>query len=435
MRLVTTTGYDTYDRTIDLDLDQSPETLFHTLTTDSGWQVAQDISLQGQIGDEAPVRWDIGGWLLRESLDVVVANDLGIQAGFAPGQRDYTQDVWSSAGYGSLAFDFWDDFTLDGGFRFNWEQKQMDYILTQGEAESLEVLDDAWQAWTGTIRLTYRFREDTHAFWKYTRGWKPGTYNATSSPVQGVSIADPESIDAFETGLRGSWLDGRIGLDLSVFYYSYSDYQLFIAEQYVGGQPEFVIINASDAEVYGSELDLTLRPWLGAFANVRFGWLESSFLDFVQLQQEIIVVQGQQVIVNRELQNTGNRLLNSPQFKVSLTAEQTLPLGRYGSLTARYDGVWTSETYYDATEGRGIPNFQDIEYLPPHTTAQPDYWLHNLRLSYRPPTSPIEISAWVRNITDESYKNFAFDASTFNGTSIYFVGEPRTYGGTIVVNF
>ena len=94
-----------------------------------------------------------------------------------------------------------------------------------------------------------------------------------------------------------------------------------------------MILNANDAEVYGAELDLVGRPWLGAFVNVRFGWLESQFLDFVQLQQEIVRLPpvNVQQTVNRELQNTGNQLLNSPRFKVSLTAEQMLPLGHWSS--------------------------------------------------------------------------------------------------------
>jgi outer membrane receptor protein involved in Fe transport len=434
MQLTTITGYDTYDRLIDIDLDFSPETLFQIRTDDDGWQATQDLRLQGQLGDDAAVRWDIGGWFLREQLNVNVQNDLGRFSFFAPGERDYTQDLWSAAGFASVSIDFWEDFTLDMGFRYNWERKKIDYELTQANTLFTDDLDEEWTAPTGTIRLTYRFREDTHVFWKYSHGWKPGTYNATSS-LEGVTATKPEKIDAFEAGVRGSWFDGRLGLDFSLFYYKYQDYQLFTAQQFAGGQPEFVILNADDAEVYGAEVDAVGRPWDGAFVNLRFGWLQSQFLDFVQIQQDIIVVQGQQVIVNRELQNTGNQLLNSPQFKVSITAEQTFPMGRWGSLTGRYDGVWTDETFFDATEGRGIPNDQGEQFLPEHTTSQPDFWLHNFRLSYRPRNGSFEIAGWVRNIADDSYKTFAFDANTFNETSVYFVGDPRTYGGTLTVNF
>jgi outer membrane receptor protein involved in Fe transport len=447
MQLTTTTGYDVYDRKIDIDLDFSPQTLFHILTKDHGWQVVSDLKLQGQFDDEGAYRWEVGGWFLREQLNVDVQNDLGENSAFGAGRREYQQDLYSTAGYANLSFDFWEDFTLDGGVRFNWEEKQLDYRLFQGVNPTpfpIE-LDDTWQAPTGTIRLTYRVREDTHLFWKYTRGWKPGTYNATSAlrkdfagndVAPDISVAKPEQIDAFETGLRGSWLDGRLGLEAQFFYYAYRDYQIFTAQQFSGGQPEFVILNAEDAEVYGAEVDATARPWSGLFLNVRFGWIESQFLDFVQLQQEIVNPPGRfQVTVNRELQNTGNHLLNSPQFKVSIIAEQTIPMGRWGSIAPRYDGVWTDTTFYDATEGRGIPNQAGVNFLPPRTIAQGPFWLHNLRLSWRPPIGQMELAAWVRNLTNEPYKTFAFDGSTFNNTTIYFVGDQRTYGGSFIINF
>jgi outer membrane receptor protein involved in Fe transport len=446
MRLTSTTGYDNYDRFVDTDLDYSPQTLFHITLEDEGWQVAQDLKLEGTIGEEVSLHWEIGGWFLREQLDVEVKNDLGIR-NVGVGRREYTQDLWSTAGYLSLAFDLGYDFTLDGGFRYNWEQKKLDFELTsavQPDLAFLANLNETWDDPTGTVRLTYRFRDDTHVFWKYTRGWKPGTYNATSSllndfttgvPFANVSIATPEEIDSFETGLRGNWFDGRMALEFAFFYYSYQDYQIFTAQQFEGGQPEFVILNADDAEMYGAELDATVEPWLGAFLNVRFGWLESQFLDFVQLQQERVLLGNQRVTVNRELQNTGNRLLNSPQFKVTLTAEQTIDIGNWGSITARYDGTWTDTTYYDATEGRGIPNVQNFQFLPEDTIAQPDYWLHNLIVTYRTPDEKIELSGWVRNLGNEAYKTFAFDGSTFNNTTIYNVSDPRTYGVTFTVFF
>ena len=436
IQLTTITGYDTYDREIDIDLDFSPETLFQIVTEDDGWQVTQDLRLQGQYGDEAQFRWDLGGYFLQEELNVVVTNDLGIISIFGVGQRRYKQELLSGAGYLTLAFDFWEDFTLDGGFRYNSEQKKLDFELDQGSLPTkFEKLKDTWSAPTGTIRLTYRFREDTHVFWKYTRGWKPGTYNATSSQFTGVTTADPEKIDAFETGLSGSWFDGRLGVNGSFFFYRYEDYQIFTAQQFSGGQPEFVILNADEAEVFGAEIDAMARPWTGAFWNVRAGWLESQFLDFVQTQQAVIVVSGAQVTIDRELQNTGNPLLNSPRFKVSLTVEQELQLGRWGSVTARYDGAWTDTTYYDATKGRGIPNVDNIPYTPDDAIAQQPFWLHNLRVTYQPLGGQVQLAGWVRNMTNEVYKTFAFDASTFSRTSIFFVGDPRTYGGSLSIRF
>jgi outer membrane receptor protein involved in Fe transport len=439
LELTTVGGYDHYDRSIAIDLDFSPETLFHIFTLDEGKQLYQDVKLAGEheLIEDSPIRWDIGGWVLQEQLDVNVIADLGRLSFFGVGEREYTQELLNVAGYGSFAFDFWDDFTLDGGVRYNYEEKDIDYLLTQlGGLQPTPLNEhDVWREPTGTLRLTYRFREDTHVYWKYTHGWKPGHYNATGSLITGISTAEPETIDAFETGLRAEWFDGFLSGDASLFYYDYANYQIFIAQQYAGGGPEFVILNANNAEVYGAEIDALVRPWAGGFLNVRFAWLETQFLDFLQLQQERVQVSGLQSIVNRELQNTGNPLLNSPQFKVSFTAEQAIPLGRYGYLIPRYDGVWTDDSFYDSTGGRGLPNNQNVQYLPEFTIAQRAYWLHNLRLAYRTPDGRLEIAGWVRNLEDKAYKTFAFDGSTFLKTSIYFVGDPRTYGVTATVTF
>ena len=42
---------------------------------------------------------------------------------------------------------------------------------------------------------------------------------------------------------------------------------------------------------------------------------------------------------------------------------------------------------------------------------------------------------WIRNLTNEAYKTFAFDASAFQSSTVQFVGDPRTIGGTVQVNF
>jgi outer membrane receptor protein involved in Fe transport len=435
LELSTTSGYDTYDRLIDIDLDFSPETLFQIKTEDTAWQYYQDLAVKGQLAD-GRVRWEVGGWYLQEHLDVTVNNDFGDLNTVGVIFRDYTQKTKSSAGFGHLAFDFWRDFTLDGGFRYNWEMKEFDLFQIEGTGtETQQTVDETWQEPTGTVRLTYRFREDTQAFWKYTRGWKPGTFNATAASRTGITTAEPEKIDSFETGLRGSWFQGRFGIDASFFYYAYTDYQIFTAQQFLGGNPEFVILNANDAEVYGTEVDATARPWTGAFWNVRFSWLESQFLDFLKTDQFLASRGGQDNIIFKETQNSGNSLLNSPRFKVSITGEQTFPLGRYGSLTYRYDGVWSDITYYDPTEGVGLGNEEGFKFLPSDTIAQKAFWLHNMRLSWRAPGGRFEIAGWIRNLEDTAYKTFAFDGSTFRKTTIYFVGDPRTYGLSTTVSF
>ncbi len=435
----TMTAYDQYRRRRDQDLDFSPETLFHILTRDDAWQFYQDVKLEGEIDADYPIDWEIGAFFLTESLDVDVFNDFGDTpaAAVAVLRRDYVQRTDSAGGHVYLAIDLLEELTLDGGFRWNWEQKTffMDTLSAIALGTPTFDLREEWDAPTGTVRLTYRFTESVSAFWKYTRGWKPGSFNATASIFTGVTTAAPETIDSFEFGVSSSWLDDRFSFNGTLFFYAYQDYQIFTAQQFLGGTPEFVILNADDAEVLGAEIESTIRPWEGFNFDVRFSWLETQFLDFVRTDQFLTQNSTGSPVTLRASQNSGNPLLNSPRFKVSLTAQQTLPLGRYGSLSLRWDGVWTDITYFDPTQGVGLGNDDGRTFLPDDTIAQPDYWLHNLRVTWLSLEERFEIAGWIRNLENTAYKSFAFDGSSFQSTTIYFVGDPRTYGLTFKIKY
>ena len=437
LTLKTVSGYDGYDRSIASDTDQTPNTQFQISSEDQGWQFYQNLQLDG-VWEAQDLDWSVGAYYLQEDLHVVSRTDLGEATAFAIRFRDYTQDTYSWAAYADFAVPFWDDFTLDGGVRFNWESKKIDFLIERSistiEAERTEVRS----APTGELRLTYNFREDTHVYWKYTRGWKGGHFNAAAAlrPEEGVTYAEPETNNAYETGLSGSFVDSKINLNFSLFYYDYSNYQLFTVQNSSGSTPEFFVVNAQGVEIYGAELSGDFRPFDNTQIQARFSWLESTFTELI-LENTVIIQPpvGPSITKNQDLNYGGNRMVNSPQYKVSLTAQQTFPLGRYGAVTARYDGAWTDTVYFDPTEGRGLENDDQQLFLPENTIGQEAYWLHNLLFIYQPPVGNFTIEAFVRNVTDEVYKSFAFDATVFQQTTIYFTGEPRMFGGTLNVTF
>ena len=442
IEMTTISSYAAYDRLIDVDLDFSPTVLAEVEAADDLYQLSQELKFEGDLGSYDPASWGFGGFFLYEDLNVeqdiwlrAAVDELGVS------YRKYSQQIRSFGVYGEFSRDIWNDFTLDGGVRWNWESKELRMLTLTGSPFGPRVPayfrpDETWQAPTGTLRLAYHLQEDTRLYWKYTRGWKAGHYNAVAPPRKdGVSVADPEKIDAFETGLDGSWFHNMLSANAALFYYAYDDYQLFTIEAEFGTLPAFVVLSVDSAEVYGGELELTGRPWPGSLFEARGSWLESRFVDFVSQQVVRKNVGGTAVTLIREIDSTGNRLLNSPQFKVSFTAEQAIPLGKYGAIIPRYDGVWTSENFFDATEGRGVPNTEGEFLVPEHTFAQKPFWLHNARISYAPPSQNPIVSFWVRNIEDKAYRTLGADATAFLGTTLHFIGDPRTYGVDVVFTF
>ena len=112
-----------------------------------------------------------------------------------------------------------------------------------------------------------------------------------------------------------------------------------------------------------------------------------------------------------------------------------LRLGRWGTITPRYDGAWSSDISFNQAEGRRTTRYDITEGLgvnpppfPKCAIGQCAFWLHNLRLTYQTPGGNIEIAGWVRNIEDTVYKTYGFDASGFQSLTINYVSEPRFYG-------
>lgn len=432
----TRTGFDYYDRFRDQDQDFTPNVLFESVTNEEGWQFWQSMKLAGNAAG-TKVRWTTDVYFLKDVVDTISDSE-----GIATiASRDFEQTGHSFGISADFAYDFFEDFTLEGGIRYQWEHRELDFRITNNGIIQ-NVTDEVWQAPTGGLRLIYRLTDRSSMYWKYTRGFKSGTFNTSANLAKGATAAKPETIDALEIGLRGLWWERRVALNVAAFFYKYTNYQILIVESGFGSLPTLEVINASDAENYGLELNLRLEPLVdfvpqeveGLSFDMRFGWLESQFLDFTQEIFEQLQITAPPDPIQFSIRRiprefSGNRLLNSPRFTASFGVSWPFVLGRFGSLTPRWDGTWTGDVAFDTNESRGVGTAAGEVFLPEHTVGQRAYWLHSVRLGYKTPEGTVEVAGWVRNLTDQRYKTYAFDASAFTDLVANFVGEPRTYGG------
>ena len=457
----TITGIDHYDRTRDSDYDFSSNAALVVWRDDDARQWTQQLLFEW----EDPVRplvLEGGAYFLQEDLASETTFFIRTPS-FRSLQQDYTQDLWSVGVFGGFEWDILDDFVLEGGVRFNWERKDFEItaqlIREDGSRDppaAPSEVSETWSAPTGGLSLTYHFNDEVSAYWKYTRGWKSGHINAfvlrvergdgTRGETASTTTADPETIDSFEIGLRSSWFDNRLELGGALFYYKYQDYQVYVTKNQVGSPPQLEVINANDARVWGAEADFRIEPlsgWVPEFweqlvISGRFGWIQSEFLDFVDTRATAIPTVLDIEIVSVANDYTGNRLPNTPQFAVSADVEYRFELGRYGALIPRYDFSWKDDTFFDPSEGTSVTRyFDNATIIPEYGVGQRAYAIHNVRLSFLLPSEKVEIAGWVRNLTNEIYKTNVIDISdqsTFSSL-LNFVGDPRTYGGSITVNF
>ncbi|MAG33343.1 MAG: hypothetical protein CL908_20905 [Deltaproteobacteria bacterium] len=441
LSVMSVTGWERYDRSRLQDFDYTPTTIFEFATEDDAWQATQDLRFE-QALESIPVTWKAGGFFLAETLEFDQKTIAG--GNILPLTQVYKQKTFGVGVYGEFEWLFTDDFELTAGVRWNSEHKQFDVVL-------LEIIQDqnlcnprvgrgpkcddrtTFSDPTGTVSLKYNFNGEVSAYAKYSRGWKGQQYNISNGRTRDTfRLAKPESIDSVEAGFRGTWFDGRLGMGGALFLYRYDNYQVFLFTNDLNTPPQRIVKNANAARLYGAEFDIRIEPIERLVADVQAGWIESRFLDFKDSGVREIRFGGDNPppprILEIPIDYTGNRLPNTPRFKVSGSLEYTFESETSGSLTPHYDFTYTDEFSFDPSDSRGQPNDQNELFMPKHTIGQKAYVLHNARITYKNPSETIEASVWVRNITDEVYKTLAFDASAIAGLVGNLVGDPRTYG-------
>jgi iron complex outermembrane receptor protein len=447
-RLRSISSFDSWNRFVDGEVDFTPDVLFENDgNTDKAWQFAQELSVEGEL-DRTPLRWEMGGNFLAESIEANLRLRNGNNTAFNPNAnlvlRNYEQDLRSFNVYGSFSLDLWDDyFTLDAGVRYNWEQKdfKIEQITTFLPPLVPEPQRQTWQHPTYTVGITFHPSDALDVYWKYTHGWKGGHFNTNDVSIPLPPPADPEVIDAFEIGFRATAWDQRLRAGGALFHYDYKDYQVFNFESEPLKNPALEIINANDAENYGAELEVQVTPLIDYVPPtielldvvLRLGWLQTEFLDFTDEQTDSDPGTGGRTAIVADF--SGNQLINAPRLSFSGTARWDFELGRFGILTPRWDFAWTDFTPFDATGGRGQLDVNGETSKPQGAIGQPAFWIHNVRLSLRSVDGSWEIFSYCRNVADQRYRTFAFDASRFGNVIINFVGDPRTCGGGATVRF
>jgi iron complex outermembrane receptor protein len=429
-------GYEWHDRKTLENTDANPRNLLTTSYDDSAWQFSQDLMLHSAWSDTFETT--VGFFYFREDLDV--DNEFEDRTRFIL-QTEYTQGIRSVAVYGETEWEFWPDFVLDGSFRYTQEYKKFDNFSTaQTSAGNAGVglnvgKDDAtFSGTSGHIGLTWNFGENDLLYAKFTRGWKPGHFNGGSVfSAQIIEPVKPEKILAGEIGVKGSFFDDRLGVELAGFIYDYSDLQIFALEQDAGSFPLPQLINAQGAEILGVEVQLTLEPVEHLAIALNAAFLETEYTEFTNTLFRVPPRPPGQVPTDPvpvPITYTGNQMIGAPRWAVNGSIQYTFGLSRLGELVPRFSFSWKDDTFFDAAEGRGT-----LIDLPKGTIGQDAYAIFNASLGWKSPEDRLSITAWIRNLANEEARVQSFDVTDGFFFVIDAYRAPRTFGITLGFNY
>ncbi|MGK0443015.1 MAG: iron complex outermembrane receptor protein, partial [Pseudohongiellaceae bacterium] len=236
----------------------------------------------------------------------------------------------------------------------------------------------------------------------YSRGHRSSALNgAAVNDSSELEPVPPETINAWEVGAKGQWLEGKISYSSALFYYDYRNLQ-FINIVGVTQRLE----SADRASIKGLELELQAQATDKLTLTAGLGLIDSEFKDDLTL-----FAQGQ----SQDL--SGNDLPNAPEFNANVSANYRINFSA-GELNTFINYSYVDDQWFTA--------FNDSAGYEP--IGESSYDLIDARMSFSPTNSPINVALWGKNLTDTEYKLYGINLSESFGYNYTIRGAPRTYG-------
>lgn len=409
------TAYRTMDYSTHLDLDATPLNIFGTYVDEDQHQFSQEFQLT-YVGERLNA---VAGVFYYDETDVTFSGLVGPVIALVTGSIN-DQHNRSYAAYGQATWELTDRLKLTGGLRYTYEDKTFARTQTMYPGATTIPARDApgllltnidtgknWDSWSPKLGLDYKVSDDVLAYLSVSRGFKSGGFDGRSNDAAGAAPFDPETLWAYEAGLKSQWFDRRLTANAAIFWNDYTDLQLSSFTSDGSGGFAALFTNAGAATIRGAELELVARPTRPLTLNATIGYLDAKYDEYIGPGG--IDISGQRSLVN------------APEWSARLGAVYVADLGQNGSLTFGADAAYRSKTY---------PTVSSSEVL-----AQEGYTLVNAFARWSDRSDRLFAELGGKNLTDERYIEHGFDLSDSLGYQLAYFGAPRTVRLTVGMKF
>jgi iron complex outermembrane receptor protein len=416
--LYSVTGYQSAKRDDLEETDANPISIFGARYVAQQDTTSQEFRLQSN-GDTA-LRWVAGVYGARDILDndshydvldvlrdPTPENPTGMDPLGSVGVFGWPlhQKTTSYAAFGQVDYDLTDRLTLTGGLRWSQDEKTFHYVsdvdygvLTLFTYDNSKIFSSI----SGRLGLRYKLTDDANVYATYNRGTKSGGFFSGQTTNQDdLGPYKDETVNAYEVGAKSEFLDHRLRINLSAFYYDYKDLQVYTVVQR-DGLPVQLFTNASAARVYGGEAEIVARPMTGLSLTLGASLLSAEYKDFISF-----VNPG-----SPGEDYSGNTLPSAPKTSLNGTARYEHPLAG-GDLITQLDFTYRGKVYYDTA---------NTERLSDKARAYV-----NGQVGWAFDDGRYELGVWGKNLADTTNISDITPVAAF-GFDVFSMGPPRTYG-------
>ncbi|MBN8847974.1 MULTISPECIES: TonB-dependent receptor [unclassified Sphingomonas] len=388
---------------------------YRSLATGLYKQVSQELRVA--TDGSGPIKAQAGGYYFREDSHnaLELFNLLPAYPYYAFLQGPTKSETIGV--FGQATWNLTDSLHLTGGVRWSHDKKSRIGGSYMQKTLNFNPATDVFSpnnAETSSEKVTWRVGVDydldnrTLLYASVATGYKGGGFNggclatAPNCPnprTRTYLFYAPETLTAYEVGLKTRFADNKVRLNASAFYYDYDNLQVSSIINDNGAPRQFTT-NAARARVKGVELETTITPSPRNRVDASFTWLDAEYASYFPLG------------VGNAPDFKGRPLDRAPRVVATAGYSYTLPLANGGSLMASVRSRLSSE-YFMTAQAVGA------QY------RQPGYTRTDLTLRYQAPGDKYYVQGFWRNLEN---KVVATNISLSSGTLLVTPSDPMTYG-------
>jgi len=269
-----------------------------------------------------------------------------------------------------------------------------DAVFAQNETHTWR--DLSWDA-----TADYKVTNNAMAYVRAAKGFRSGGYNTFAGTPNLIATVNPETVIDYEGGIKSGWLNDRLRINASVFYYQYKNQQVQSTDGSTAGSR---LSNAGESRIKGIELEIDGAVTAGLRLQATMGYTSAKYKKYNTLLNGL------------PISLAGNTLPYAPEWTGSAVASYTRNLGQGYVMTAETDWSYQSTIYFDPFD-------------LPYTSSGGSTILGNARLTLELPWSRehrYRASAYVKNLNNRKYSSWAYFVEGVNAVHSY--GERRIIG-------
>ncbi|MFN2099916.1 TonB-dependent receptor [Altererythrobacter sp. MF3-039] len=427
--------------------------------------ISAEIRLASNTG--GPLEWQVGAYYLHIDREVGVSLGADLGQGIieqlynAPGTSNPTTQLYNDefntdvyAAFASVDWEASDRLDIGVALRYDIEDRSVSNLvpnavdpftggpINPGQAfGAIPDQSESFKQLQPKVSLRYEISPSANFYANWGIGFKSGGFNnqgASAIVDQAFNqfigtnvliedVFDKERSSAFEAGIKGDFLNGRITYDLAGYYTEIDDMQFF--EFFVGAFGLLrVVSNIDEVEVYGAELNLT--------AEIIDGW--DIFGSVNVTESEIKENLSRPITV-------GNQSPYTADYTINIGTQIDQPLNDRLNLVARADYRITGPTWFHTVQDDPSPTLfsgllpgsalmlpafvGDAEYS---ITEREAFGILDARIGIE--SDNWSITAFAENLTNRKYLNEVIPAIEFGG-SFVSPGGLRRFGVELGYNF